>query len=581
MTVTTANQLAFNAKFHQAWPEQQGKGSFRKVTVGNASPLQRSASMSDLRAPDKSVPRSPQGNMSGTFQGGGSTESVDSGFDLDVNAPDGFSHGMGKHPGTDNSGVGRADYLEQLKRAHPLDRGAQSGLYQLQHGEDIEKVLAPVLQRWDTEQPAMNEPLDKTAALTPVTLPGQAQTAPSLLTREQCAREILGDLGVPPTRINDLLHRQASSLGGTAVIDACRLLSTPELKADRLARKTLEKKLDGYLADAKGDYSGVSRSFARDACSALRKLQSSIQKTVDMIGHATLQSRLLADETPALEAALVKKNPGMSPDALRTNLADLINAQGFSALTNRLQGADASGLLQDTALLPQLAQAADNHKRPPADKPAEPVKDFVKQLVDVLSATRVPDIYIDSSQRNIINQDGWNFQGNKDPRPEKALKPESPPTPTLPEIRALEPQLQEQTVQVAEDSVASSHAPAEAAEIEDEVEVHDDNRPTPPPRSGSGLHNAPVHALHANLMAGLNKHPLFLAAKQLLTVQSPSPQVISEVQNATDEEENRSTKLVGSTRQRDRTSELKLLDSPIPLGLHASDVRGNRENARA
>ena len=578
MTVTTANQLAFNAKFHQAWPEQQGKGSFRKVTVGNASPLQRSASMSDLRAPDKSVPRSPQGNMSGTFQGGGSTESVDSGLDLDVNAPDGFSHGMGEHPGTDNSGVGRADYRELLKRAHPLDPGAQSGLYQLQHGEDIEKVLASVLQRWDTEHPAMNEPLDKTAALMSDTLPSEAQTSPSLVTREQCAREILGDLGVPPTRINDLLHRQASSLGGTAVINACRLLAMPELKADPLARKSLEKNLHNYLHAANGDYSGVSRAFTGDAFSELSKLTSSIEKTFDTIGRATLQNRLLADETPALQAALAKKNPGMSPEVLRRSLADLVNTQAFSALTKRLEGADASGLLQDTALLPQLAQAADNHKRPPADKKTAPNNDFVKHLVDVLGAIKAP-VFLNNVQHT-VNQDGWNFQGGKDPRAEKAAEPKSPPAPALPEVRALDRQPLEEIVQVAEEIVASNHAPVEeAVDIEDDAQLREDNPPPPPPPHSSGLHGASVHPLHGNLMEDLKRNPRYMAAQQVVTVQPPSPQVISEVQNATDEEKNRSTKPVGSTGQRERTSPLTRLAGPIPLGQHASDLRNEKRDA--
>ncbi|MBD8697303.1 hypothetical protein [Stenotrophomonas sp. CFBP 13718] len=581
MTVTTANPLAFNAKFHQAWPEQQGKGSFRKVTVGNASPLQRSASMSDLRAPDKSVPRSPQGNMSGTFQGGGSTESVDSGLDLDVNAPDGFSHGMGEHPGTDNSGVGRADYLEQLKRAHPLDRGAQSGLYQLQHGEDIEKVLAPVLQRWDTEQPAMNEPLDKTAALTSDTLPSEAQTPPSLVTREQCARDILKDLGVPCSRINELLVRQASSLGGTAVIDACRLLAMPEVKADRLACRGLEKKLDNYLDAAKGDYSGVSRAFACDAFSQLSELKSTIKKTFDTIGRATVQDRLLADETPALQAAVAKKNPGLPPEVLRRSLADLINAQGFSALTKRLEGADASGLLQDTALLPQLAQAADNPKRPPAEKAAEPVKDFVKHLRDVLTAIPMPTIHNDNSARNIVNQDGWYFQGIKDPRPNKAVELVSPPTPACPEVDALEPQPLEQNVEVDENIVASSDAPVgQAVDIEDDAQLREDNPPPPPPPPhSSGLHGASVHPLHGNLMEDLKRNPRYMAAQQVVTVQPPSPQVISEVQNETDEEKNRSTRPVGSTGQRERTSPLTRLAGPIPLGQHASDLRNEKRDA--
>lgn len=578
MTVATANSLSFNAKFQQTRPEQQGKASFRNLTVGNASPLQRSASMSDLRIPDESL-QSPQGNMSGTFQDGGSIGSQDSGLDVGISMPSGFSHGMDGHPGAGGNGVGRADYLEQLKRAHPLDPGGESSAHQLQHAKDIQAVLAPLLQRWDTQRPGTNQPSERAAASARDTQPSKAQTAPPLLTREQCARDILGDLGVSRTRINDLLERQASSLGGTAVIDACRLLATPELKADPLARRSLEKKLDRYLDAAKGDYSGVSRAFARDAFSELGELKSSIQKTIDGIGRATLQNGLLADQTPALEAAVAKKNPGMSPDVLRRNLADLINAQGFSALSNRLEGADASGLLQDTALLPQLAQAADNQRRPPADKAAEPVKDFVKQLVDVLSATRVPAIYIDSSPRNIVNQDGWNFHGNEDPRPKKALEPGFPPTPALPEVGTLEPQPLEQNIEVVEHIVGSNHPLVETVEIEEEVQFCEETQPPPPPPPRSfGLHGAPVHPLHANLMEDLKKHPLYVGAQQVGTAHLP-PRVMSEAPITTDDEEETRNRTTGSTGQREPTLPLTRLAGPIPLGQHASDLRDGKRDA--
>lgn len=570
MTVSNASPSLFKAHFPQNSGAPKGESSFRPVIIGNRSPLQRSASMNDLHAPDRNRQGSFQGNMSCVFEDSGSVSSLDSGRDVEMTLPSGLRFGMDGRPDAGGNGVGRADYREQLKRAHPLDPAGQSATHQLQHTEDVHNVLASVLQRWDAEHPEMSEPVTNATTPTPVALTSKAQTTTSIQTREQCARDTLTGLGVSPARIDDLLKGQASSRGGAALIDACRLLSMPEVRANGTACKNLEKHLKSYLQAANGDYSGVARSFSGDAFSELSKLTSSIEKTVDTIGRETIQDRLLADETSALMAALARKNPAASPEVLRRSLSDLINTQGFSAFTERLKGADASGLLQDAPLLSQLAQAADNPKRPPADKAATPVGEFVKHLQDVLGAMKAP-VFLNFSP-NTVNQNDWKFQGVNDPRPEKAVEPQSQPLPALPEIPALEPQLLERIAEVADELI-----------IEDAVPVPDDNPPPPPPPlpqppMGSGRHGAPVHPLHGNLLKELKENARFIDAQNGV-VRPQEPYQRWDGPLPTDEEEETRNRTIRNAGQRERTLPLTRLAAPIPLGQHASDLPNVKRDA--
>ncbi|MEN5426504.1 hypothetical protein ABE522_09110 [Stenotrophomonas pennii] len=422
-----------------------------------------------------------------------------SGFDGDL--------GMGDSDGGD--GLHRADYAKQMERSHPLDLGQQSPRYQGQHGQDIARELSPLIQQWDQRAGAIDGLRTPQGATPPDALFSRAQIDESSMSREHCARTVLAGLGVTPPEVETLLRNHARSEGGTAILDACRLLTMPELIGDPKAHATLQKQLKGYLKAARGDYSGVYRAFAHHSSREIKKLKDGIETTVAAIGYSVVKDRLLADLAPALVHALERKNPGMSSEALRARLPELINAQGFSALTHRMNNANASGLLQDAPLLPQFVESAEEPKPPPAGKPAEPVNDFVKHLVSVLGAIKPPNIHIENNAKQTVHQDGWNFQGNKDPRPEKTADAVPLTIKALPEVDDLEEQALDEGIDMIEVDSETEEMQVEDLEVEKQVEEDETAREDPPRNersSGTGRFGAPVHPLLGSLLSDLRQN---------------------------------------------------------------------------
>lgn len=513
-----------------------------------------------------------------TFARAASIERLDAMSDLgDTQGLDTFNAApvMGEHAGGD--GATRADYLPQLPRAHPLDLGGRSSVHQEQHSADVERTLAALTRQWDASATAaaaaVNAAPGPSASVKPTELFGDKEKDASIMSREHCARQILSELGLSRRKIDELVNRQASTPGGTAVIDACRLLAMPELQAERRARATLEKQLDAYLDAAKGDYSGVYRAFKHDASGELKKLKAGIETAFNAVGRSAVTDRLLADSAPALVEALQRKNPGVSSEALRQNLPGLINAQGFSALTNRLDNTDASGVLQDAALLPQLVQSAEKPEPPKKDTASEPVKEFVKHLVDVLGAMKAPAFYIENNARQIVNQDDWNLQGNKDPRTAEAGAVQS-----LAKSIANEPDVPQQDLPppVAEPDDLPPPPPELYDDVDGaepdigDVDLEAVQEPARSPVGGlrlGGRNGAPVHPLHANLMNDLRGNARFqrLQAGGVtplpLHLQTPEPVARDE-----DDAEDRRTSGAAAS---ERTTPFDPLKRPLPLGEHA------------
>lgn len=499
----------------------------------------------------------------------------------EMQQPSDLGDGIGMYGGAGGDGPQRADFLLQPDRSHPLDRGGQSPTYQLQHHKDVAHHLSPVTQQWDQQAGATIGLRTATGETPPGALFNEAQTQASNMSREQAARSVLSDLGVPRSEVDALLTRHANSAGGVAVLNACRLLSMTELKADAKARAALVKKLDHYLDADKGRYTGLYRAFGKDASKPLKELQASIDKTVDAIGHSVTKDRLLADSTAALVDALARKNPGMSSEALRSQLPDLINAQAFSAYNKRLDGATASGLLQDAELLPQLVQAAERPQPAPANKAADPVNDFAKHLVSVLGAIKLPDIHVENNARNIVNQDGWNFQGNKDPRPEPAVEVMPPTIKVLPEVDDTDAQSIDEGI----DMDADDGAEVDKISLnEDEVEIQevkaDEERDDQPLRT-TGRFGAPVHPLLGGLLSDLRQNTRYQNAAN--GGAHPNLEHLLAVHPDRTEEEEESA----ATRTHpDGAAPLEGLASgalrrPIPLGLHTRDMPELRRDDQA
>ncbi|WP_312682994.1 hypothetical protein [Stenotrophomonas chelatiphaga] len=502
----------------------------------------------------------------------------------EMQQPSDLGDGLGMYGGgAGGDGPQRADFLPQFDRGHPLDLGRQSPTYQLQHHKDVARELSPVTQQWDQQAGATTRHRAATGETPPDALFNEAQTQASNMSREQAARSVLSDLGVPRSEVDALLTRHANSAGGVEVLNACRLLSMPEVKADTKVRAALEKQLDRYLDADKGRYTGLYRAFGKNASKPLKELKESIEKTFEVIGRSVIENRLLTDSTAAVVGSLARKNPDLSSEALRRQLPDLINAQAFSAYRQRLEGADARGVLQDTKLLPQLAQAAERPQPAPANKAADPVNDFAKHLVSVLGAIKLPDIHVENNARNIVNQDGWNFQGNKDPRPAPAVEAAVEPIPLLidelPEVDDAESQVLDAIV----DATASElDIEEDTNELDDEQDppevlhtVRDDHQRHQLTHS-TGRNAAPVHPLHGNLMKDLMANSRFdLVANG--GVHPNLEHLIAVRSDRVDEEEEETGAGNGHTRNTDkpdRFSPFQRLASPFPLGQRAHDVRG-------
>lgn len=564
--VTTISSKT-NLNFPQ--PAQQAKTAFKNVVPQNAMIPARSMSLSNPeRAAGAGRPGHEAPSMGNfQFQRSASITSLDTLLD-DGRYQSGFPNpALDMVNGSD--GVRRADFLSQPQRRNACDLGGESPAYQLQHDKDINRVLAPLLTAWD-EHAAGMVPSTQLDALS-----GATQNEGSNSSRAHCAREVLTDLGISKKKIDELLQRQASSRGGTAIINACRLLEMDEVKANSQVHASLEKSLCSYLDAAKGDYSGVQRSFASDGFNQLKNLDAAVEACFETIGRSVIEDRMMADSAPALLDMLVRKNPGVPLEALRRDVSKYINPQSFSALDNRLVNANASGYLQDHDVLKQLVQEGDRPKPPPAGNAAKPVDDFVKHLVNVLGAMKPTINHIENNARQIVNQDGWNFQGNKDPRPEKAVEPPSPPLIVdRPEVRDTESQPLVEDVEVTEVVVATTDDLETVVDVEEEVvDVEDNPPPTPPPmprRRDNGMYPV-ADDFYTKLDAVLEeiKRPRTLRPTVINAHKTLPAQVQQDIPPVNENDDEASSTSSSGKREVHPQISYNRLMTPIPLGQHA------------
>ena len=568
-------------------PPSAGNG-FDNVGVGNGAIPLTSAARMNGRDGGLHAGQSPHSHgMAAGFplRQSASLESLAAPSDFgQIHDPSGLAGSFGTGGGDGGDGLHRADYLNQIERTHPLDPGRQSPRYQGQHGQDIARELSSLIHQWDQRAGAIDGLRTPQGATPPDELFSRTQIDESSMSREHCARTVLAGLGVKPVVVETLLRRHARSEGCTAILDACRLLTMPELVADPKAHVKLQKQLKCYLDAARGEYSGVYRPFGHHSSKEIKKLTDGVEKTVAAIGYSVVKDRLLADLAPALVHALERKNPGMSSEALRGQLPELINAQAFSALTHRMNNANASGLLQDAALLPQFVETAQEPKPPPAVKAADPVNDFVKHLVSVLGAIKPPTIHIENNARQTVNQDGWNFQGNKDPRAETAVEVMPLPIEKLLEVDDAEEQALDEGIDMTE---VDSETDEIQIDEEEEAEVQDEEvepQPGNPPRnqrsSGMGRFGAPVHPLHVDLMSDLRQHGgLGSLRKTAADGFGGLPELIQRDQPVITEEEDdewgapRLPHADAAGKSDGRTSYQRLA-TPIPMGMHAHELSG-------
>lgn len=495
--------------------------------------------------------------------------------------PSDLGDGLGMYGGASGGGPDRADYLAQMDRSNPLDMGRQSPTYQLQHHKDVARQLAPLTQRWDQQAGATIGLRTATGTTPPEALFSPTQKEAAGMTREQAARTVLPERGVSKFELNNLLTRHATSAGGVEVLNACRLLCMPEVKADKTARAALEKRLDDYMDADKGRYTGLYRAFGEDASKPLKKLKASIEETVNLIGRSVAKDRLLADSTAALVDAMARKNPGMSSEALRSKVPELINTQGFSAYSERLDGAAASGLLQDAELLPQLVQAAESPTPAPAKKAAEPVNDFVKHLVSVLGAIKPP--HIENNARNIVNQEGWTFQGNKDPRPAPAEEAEVMPA-TSKELPKLEDE-ESNVLQATDDTTVSTSDIQEdnTVEADDEEQIVQDSTrnndlKSTTNRSGMGPYavDEGVRNYFSEVVNELGKVGFGSKLKKVQVTDDSVPAANLRTDkpvtdNQEDEKDAGSARTAGAPELKSKMPSFGLR-RPIPIGQHSEDV---------
>lgn len=499
-----------------------------------------------------------------TLRHGASLESLNNFLEFgQLDGPSGFGSGFGMGDGAGGDGVQRADYPKQIARHHPLDPGGYSASYQGQHGKDVEGELSPLLQQWD--QRARTSRATRADEVF-----SKAQADASSMSREHCARTVLAGLGVKPDVVETLLRSHAHSEGGTAIINACRLLVMPELIGDPKAHAALQKQLKRYLDAAKGEYSGVYRAFGHDSHKEIEKLKDGIENTVAAMGYPEVKDRLLADLAPALVHALERKNPGMSSEALRGKLPELINAQAFSALTHRMNNANASGLLQDATLLPQLVEGPEASKPPPPAKAAEPVNDFVKHLVSVLGA--LPKIRVENNAKQTVNQNDWNFQGNKDPRPEKTGDAVPLTIKALPEVDDADAQALDEGIDMTEADSDVDEEQIDAIgvdeQVEEAVQEREDPLRTERTSSNTGLNGAPVHPLLGSLLSDLRQNSRYQHVAN--GGAHPIPEHLASARSVERDEEEEKTVATSVAGKSDRALPFDRLSTPFEPGKQPS-----------
>lgn len=313
-------------------------------------------------------------------------------------------------------GVNRAAHHALLARSNPRDNAPPPAGPCAAHVLAVGTSLAPLLNEWGT--------LDARVAAARNTAGGALQVSDlydpqqiraALSPGETHTRAVLGNLEVHADIISAVLDSERSA-GGRAIMDACRLLSMPEVRGQEQVKTGLEHALRCYIKRADGDYSGTYKALGHHAHEEYKALAACIKESVARIGPQQVRDRLLKDMAPGILDTMARKNPGVCAGELRGRLAELLNVQSFSGYKALLDGASGANLLRVAELLPNFIESAEKPARPPANDrdaappvPVRPVADPIADVARILKALQgvLPPITVGNIGNNNGNNNGF------------------------------------------------------------------------------------------------------------------------------------------------------------------------------
>ncbi len=402
----------------------------------------------------------------------------------------------------DDDDVYRAAYREPLARSNPLDSAPRPPGPCAAHVLAVDTSLAPLLNAWsglDAGVAAARSTAGR-GALQVSDLYHPQQVRAALSPRDTHTRAVLGDMGVPAAIVSAVLDGKRSA-GGRAIMDACRLLSMPEVREHEQVKATLDRAVRRYIESAGGDYAGTYRALGDHSHDECKALATCIEDCVAAIGPQQVRDRLLKDMAPAILDTMARKNPGVCAGELRGRLAELLNVQGFSGYKALMDGATGRQLLQVVELLPNFIESAEKAARPPANgrdaappTAVRPVADPVADVERILKALQgvLPPIHIGNIGNNNGNNNGFRGKdfGN--------AKIEGPMTP-LGSFERLAPRDEPPVDRPVVHTEQRATAPVPVAEEEhDEQSTIEDTSssppsPPPPPPPPPPPYAPPVH----------------------------------------------------------------------------------------
>lgn len=393
--------------------------------------------------------------------------------------------------GLDGDDVNRATYRAPLARSNPLDGAPRPPGPCAAHVLAVGTSLAPLLNEWsglDTRVAAARTTAGGALRVSDLYDPQQVRTA--LSPRDTQTRAVLGDLEVPANIIQDVLDGERSA-GGRAIMDACRLLSMPEVRGHEQVKTDLEQALRCYIKRVDGDYSGTHRAFGHHTHNDCKALAACIKDSIATIGPQRVRDRLLKDMAPAILDTMARKNPDVCAGELRGRLAELLNVQAFSGYKALMDGATGQQLLHVAELLPNFIESAEKLARPTASDrgaappvPVQPVADPVADVARILNALKgvLPPIHIGNIGNNNGNNNGFRGRNLGNAKIEG---------PTLPAPLRSEPEFErlasreEQPVDrpaIHTEQHAIVHVPVADDEHDEQTTTQDiSSRPPPPP----------------------------------------------------------------------------------------------------
>lgn len=408
--------------------------------------------------------------------------------------------------GLDGDDVNRAAYRVPLARSNPLDSAPRPAGPCAAHVLAVGTSLAPLLNAWsglDAGVAAARNTAGRGALqVSDLYDPQEVRTA--LSPRDTHTRAVLGDMGVPADTVRAVLDSKRSA-GGRAIMDACRLLSMPEVREQERVKAALDHAVRRYIKSSGGDYAGTYRALGDHTHDECKALVTCIEDSVARIGPQQVRDRLLKDMAPAILDTMARKNPGVCAGELRGRLAELLNVQGFSGYKALMDGATGQQLLHVVELLPNFIESAEKAARPPANgrdaappTAVRPVADPVADVARILKALQgvLPPIHIGNIGNNNGNNNGFrgkDFGNAKIEGPTQPLRSE----PAFERLAPREePPVERPVVHTGQRAVV--HVPVADEEHDEQTTTEDASSspppppPPPPPPSVPPVHRGPA-----------------------------------------------------------------------------------------